>query len=310
MSKSIYKLPKGYATLMAFYMDQLARWPVPYESRFVSTRYGETHLIASGAPDAPPLILLRGAGDNALLWAPLISQLSRSFRTYAVDVIGEAGQSAPTRPAYRGSAYGEWLVELFDALKLERTNVAGTSRGGWLTLKIAQFAPERINGIVPLCAEGIAPVRLSFLWQMLPVLLWSSHTTVQRLLRFLTPPALAVHPALVEERLLVYQTFRQSRQRPPLFTDAELRQIQAPTLLLYGDYEQVYNLQAIRQRVVQLPANFQLDVIPHAGHVLDYDQPEAVSARMMQFLQKVSFADSAREEHGGGRGARERHFAG
>jgi hypothetical protein len=53
MNKTIYKSPKGYKTLMAFYEANLERWPVPYECLTVPTRHGETHLIASGPPDAP-----------------------------------------------------------------------------------------------------------------------------------------------------------------------------------------------------------------------------------------------------------------
>lgn len=285
MSKTIYKSPEGYATLMAFYDGHLKRWPVPYECLTVSTRYGDTHLIASGPPDAPPLMLLRGAGGNALLWASAIVHLSRDFRAYAVDVIGESGKSAPNRPPYKGPAYGEWMVDVFDALKIERANVAGTSRGGWLTLKIAHFAPERVHRIVPMCAEGIAPISLQFLRHMFPVLAFPGRKTVTSLLRFLTPSNLPVPEYLVEERTMVYKTFRQSGMRPPLFTDGELRQISALTLLLYGEQDVVYNLSAIRKRAAHLPANFHIDVIPNAGHILDYDQPEAVSARIVKFIR-------------------------
>ncbi len=287
MSSYIYKSPESYARLMAFYDEHLRRWPVPYESLTVPTRQGNTHLIASGSPEAPPLLLLRGTGGNALLWATSIPYLSQHFRTYALDVIGESGKSAPNRPTYQGPAYGEWLVDVLDALQIERASIAGTSRGGWLTLKMAHFAPERVHSIVPLCAEGIAPIRLQFFWHILPVLAFPSRKSVSRLLRFLTPAHLPIHAYLVEERVMVYQTFRQSRQRPPLFTDDELRQISAPTLLLYGEQEVVYSLTAVRERVSRLPANFHLDVIPDAGHVLDYDQPERVCARLCAFVESI-----------------------
>ena len=70
-----------------------------------------------------------------------------------------------------------------------------------------------------------------------------------------------------------------------MFTDDELRQISAPTLLLYGEQDVVYDLNAIRKRAARLPANFHIEVIPNAGHVLDYDQPEAVSARVVEFIR-------------------------
>ena len=43
----------------------LARCPLPLESRVVDTRYGQTHILASGAPDAPPLFVFHGWIGNA-----------------------------------------------------------------------------------------------------------------------------------------------------------------------------------------------------------------------------------------------------
>jgi pimeloyl-ACP methyl ester carboxylesterase len=120
---------------------------------------------------------------------------------------------------------------------------------------------------------------------MFPVLAFAGRKTVTNLLRFLTPHNLPVHEHLVEERLIVYKTFRQSWMRPPMFTDDELRQIRAPTLLLYGEQEVGYDVNAVRERVARLPTNFHVEVIPNAGHVLDYDQPETVCARIIKFIR-------------------------
>jgi pimeloyl-ACP methyl ester carboxylesterase len=73
-----------------------------------------------------------------------------------------------------------------------------------------------------------------------------------------------------------------------MFTNEELHQINAPTLLLYGEHDKVYNLNTIRRRAASLPANFHVEVIPDAGHVLDYDQPELVSAHIVKFIRDGS----------------------
>ena len=149
-NSSLYKSAGGYAAVMAFYDANLKRWPVPYECFTLPTRYGETHLIASGPADAPPLVLMRGAGGNATIWTPSIGYLSRYFRTYALDVIGETGKSAPARPSYKSPAYGEWLLDVFDALRIERANVAGTSR----RLADVEDCSIRARTSEPHCANG------------------------------------------------------------------------------------------------------------------------------------------------------------
>lgn len=60
----LYRSPEGYAAMMAAYDATLNRWPIPYECLTVPTRHGETHLIASSAPEAPPLVLLGGRGGE------------------------------------------------------------------------------------------------------------------------------------------------------------------------------------------------------------------------------------------------------
>ncbi len=281
----LYRSTEGYAAMMAAYDTTLGHWPVPYECLTVPTRHGETHLIVSGAPEAPPLILLGGAGSNATRWLPNIADLSRAFRTYAVDGIGESGKSAPNRPSYRGHAYGEWLVDVFDALKIERANVVGISRGGWLTLKIAIFAPERVNRIVPMSAQGLARLSLKFLLHMAPVQLFPNERNILRLVRFSTSPNLPMNERNAERILLIFKHYRSNRSIVPDFTDDELRRISAPTLLIWGEYEAAYNVAKATHRATRFIPNVCVEVIPNAGHTVSDDQPEIVNSRIVKFLR-------------------------
>lgn len=281
---SLYRTPAGYTAMMTAYNATLESWPVPYKCLTVPTRHGKTHLIASGQADAPPLILLGGAGSNATRWLPNIAALSQRFHVYAIDGIGESGKSASNRPPYRGNAYGEWLVDIFDALQIERANVVGISRGGWLTLKIASFAPDRVNRIVPMSAQGLAPLSLRFLLHMAQVLLFPSEQNILNLARFTTSPNLPVNERNVERILLIFKHYRSNRSLVPDFTDDELRRISAPTLLLWGEYETVYNVAKATQRAMRLIPNVCAVVIPNAGHTISDDQPEIVSERIVQFI--------------------------
>jgi pimeloyl-ACP methyl ester carboxylesterase len=52
---------------------------------------------ACGQPDAPPLVLLHGAGFNSVSWMGDVATWAQRFRVFAVDIIGHPGLSAPTR---------------------------------------------------------------------------------------------------------------------------------------------------------------------------------------------------------------------
>jgi hypothetical protein len=64
---SVYASLKGQARCMAAYDAALARWPVPYEQLDLPTRFGSTHIIASGPKDAPALLLLHGRWATATI---------------------------------------------------------------------------------------------------------------------------------------------------------------------------------------------------------------------------------------------------
>ena len=64
----------------------------------IPTRFGTTHVAASGAKDAEPLVLLHGYMATLTMWAPNIADFSKHYRIYALDVMGQPGKSTPTEP--------------------------------------------------------------------------------------------------------------------------------------------------------------------------------------------------------------------
>lgn len=110
---------------MAHYDAAVARLPIPYESLMVPTRFGETHALAMGDRDAPPVVLLHGLVADALAMRKMFPDFAQSYRVYAPDAIGFSGKSAPTRPNLDG--YVAWLLELLDALELDKADLVGIS---------------------------------------------------------------------------------------------------------------------------------------------------------------------------------------
>jgi hypothetical protein len=78
-TKSIYKSPEGQKAILAFYDSILAQWPVPNEKLNISTRYGDTFVIASGDEAAPPLVLLHGSSTNSAIWSSDVVEYSRHY---------------------------------------------------------------------------------------------------------------------------------------------------------------------------------------------------------------------------------------
>lgn len=142
-----FRTDEGRAQYLATYNEILALWPVPYESKFVPTSHGTTHVLVCGPEGAPPLVLLHAYAFSAASWYAQVGALAAGHRVYAVDVMGDMTQTLQTRHFKNRTETAQWLRELLDALGIQKTVMAGHSYGGWLTLNFALCAPERVERI-------------------------------------------------------------------------------------------------------------------------------------------------------------------
>ena len=93
----------------------------------------------------------------------------KHFRVYAVDIIGEAGFSAPSRPPLASEAHALWLDDVMQALSLTRASMVGVSLGGWLALDYATRRPERVESVVVLCPGGVGRQKMRIVFKTVPL---------------------------------------------------------------------------------------------------------------------------------------------
>lgn len=265
-AQSIYKSPAGERVVADLYDRALENWPIPFETRYISTRYGDTFVIAGGAGTAPTLVLLHGAGTNSAIWAGDVAAYSRYYRVYAVDLLGEPGKSAPNRPAWDSPAYAEWLEDVFDALEIERATILGISQGGWTALKFATYQPERVQKLVLMCPGGVAPDRLSFLIRVVPLSLLGEWGT-RRIVRMLYGSQ-PIPDGVEEITTLVTRHFKARMGVLPIFSDAELQRLTMPTLVLGGAQDALRDMDKIGARLQELLPHAQVTILPEGGHAL------------------------------------------
>lgn len=76
---------KGEAEYVSAYDAVLKLWPVPFEEIDITTRFGTTHVIASGSKELPSLLLLHATGASSTIWFPNIGTLLGSGTGNVVD---------------------------------------------------------------------------------------------------------------------------------------------------------------------------------------------------------------------------------
>ncbi len=280
----MFRTSQGQARYFAAYDATLALWPGPVESFDVQTRCGPTHIHACGSKDAPPLVLLHGAAISSTMWYPNIAALSQTYCVYAPDTVGEMGKSVSTRPMKKPSDFVEWLSDVFDGLQLKQAHVVGLSAGGFIAFQFAFSAPDRVKKLILLSPAGLLPFWPLFYLRMAAAIFvpFLSPRSRQMLLLGVFSPVIA--PAI--KQMLTPNDFRYQMFLPPAFTDEQLRQIKAPTLLLLGEHEVIYNPQTALVRAQRLIPQLEAESILQAGHALNFDQPEIVNRRILEFLNK------------------------
>lgn len=159
-----FRSAQARARFLARYDRRAADWPVAAESRRVDTSLGQTFVRVSGPADAPPLVLLHGAGGSSLQWAANVGAFARHFRVFAVDMLYDNGRSVHARLARSPEELTAWLDELFDGLGLsEGIHLAGLSYGGWLASQYALHFPGRLRTLI-LLAPVFTVLPLSLGW--------------------------------------------------------------------------------------------------------------------------------------------------
>ncbi|MBB2915512.1 pimeloyl-ACP methyl ester carboxylesterase [Streptosporangium becharense] len=268
----IYVSPEGARTVEQRYREYLERWPVPSEHLRVPTRQGETFVVACGPKDAPPLMLLHGSMANTSMWMADVAAWSRDFRVYAVDMIGEPGLSAPSRPPLASDAYALWLDDVLQGLGVRRVSIVGVSLGGWLATDYATRNPERVDRLALLCPGGIGRQKTGWLLLALLLLSFGKWGRRKALGVILGPTAPATTPeaqAFGEYMMLINKHFRPRREKIPVFDDDALRRLTMPMLVIVGGLDTVLDSHDTRRRLEQAVPHATVNLLPDAGHLLE-----------------------------------------
>lgn len=120
------------------------------QSRTILLAYRDTAQESTGIP----IVLVHGSPGSGEVLQKLADLLAPQFRVIVPDLPG-FGASTRDLPDYSFRVHGEYLIELLDALHIDRAQFVGFSMGGGVVLSIADLAPQRVAALVMLSAIGV-----------------------------------------------------------------------------------------------------------------------------------------------------------
>jgi pimeloyl-ACP methyl ester carboxylesterase len=266
-------------------------WPLPFESRCVQTRFGNTHTVVCGPSDAAPLLLLHAAtGFGATQWYPNVADLAQQYHVHAVDFIGSAGKGSQTAPILSEHDCATWLSDLLDELGLDRAHMAGSSQGGWLALNFALKQPARVTSLALLAPAAaiwpISPLMRAFIriGPLMPA--WSGPPSIKALFG----GRAEIDPRIVRLLSMHLKHFRYQDRAvfPTPFTDEALCGLPTRNLLLVPEYERIYDPHKALERAQRLIPRLEAELVMGVGHLINMEAPVLTSQRLLRFFGEAA----------------------
>lgn len=108
----------------------------------------ELSYLEWGNPEKPPLLLLHGLADQAVVWSSLGKELASDYHIIAPDLRGHGESSKPDETHYTFPEVIADLEALCDALGWQSAHILGHSWGAKVIAYWAQKNPQRFRSMV------------------------------------------------------------------------------------------------------------------------------------------------------------------
>lgn len=217
-----------------------------------------------------PLVLLHGLSGSTRWWRKNIPFLARHFTLIMADLAG-FGRGRGQR--FRLNDAAEALLRWLEDMRLTQFSLIGHSMGGYIAADMAARAGSSVRRLVLVDAAGM-PIRRTLLRNTL-ALAESLPRLPRDFLPVLMGDALRAGPLTLARATLQILSNQ---------LGGRLAQIHSDTLIIWGENDRLLPLEIGRRLHRALP-HARFEVIPGAGHVPMWDQPERFNQTVLAFLQ-------------------------
>ncbi|MDT5315627.1 MAG: 2-hydroxymuconate-semialdehyde hydrolase [Mycobacterium sp.] len=257
-----------------------------------------THYLEAGSGD--PVIMLHGSGPGVSAtanWQHNIETLAKRFRVLAPDIVGFGDTERPADVVYSLRTWTDHVWAFLDAHHIEAASVVGNSLGGRIAMQMATDQPERITKMVLMGAPGVGMTLTAGLTAL------RAYQPSPDAMRDLLRNYFAVDPAMITDDLVriryeasvangafeAYQAmFTDPRHAGSELgiTEAEVRAIATPTLLVHGREDQVVPL-AVSITMLALFPHADLHVFSACGHWTQIERAHEFSTLVANYLERA-----------------------
>ncbi|MEU4486720.1 alpha/beta hydrolase [Streptomyces purpurascens] len=271
---------------------------VEFSQGFLQAGPYRTRYLHTGDDSKPLLLLLHGITGHAEAYVRNLRAHGEQFNTYAIDFIGHGYSFKPDHPL-EIRHYLDQIQHVLDALGTERAYFSGESLGGWVTARMAQQHPDRVERIVLNTMGGTManPKVMERLYTLsMEAAEDPSWDRVRARLEWLMADPAMVTDDLIRTRQAIFEQpdwklaceMNMALQNPEIrrrnmISDDDLRSIAAEALVIWTTKDPSGPVDEGR-RISQLIPKGRLAVIENAGHWPQYEQTDEFNRIHLDFL--------------------------
>jgi pimeloyl-ACP methyl ester carboxylesterase len=248
-----------------------------------------------------PLVLLHGFPLNRTIWSSQVRGLSDVARVIAPDLSGFGGSAGGTGPKERIAAsmdeHAEDVIALLDSLHIESIVLGGVSMGGYVAMAFHRKFAHRLRGLILVDTRAGADTEKDKEARNGAMALArekGSAAIAERMLEKMLAPSMARADEALKRRLLelmsaqpvegVVASLTAIRDRSSSIES--VTRIRVPTLVVCGSEDALIPPSESVVLRDAIPGAV-LEEIAGAGHLPNYEKPEAFERVVRAFLERL-----------------------
>jgi pimeloyl-ACP methyl ester carboxylesterase len=251
------------------------------------------HYLEAGR--GSPVVLLHGLGGDGSRWRPNIEPLAKDFHVFALDQIG-FGESDKPLANYHTGMLAEFLVGFLKAAGIPKASLVGNSMGAGVALYTAVHYPEMVDRIVLADGGGYRSTAGAAAAPPTPEALRRrqlqnsvTRDETREFFRILFHDKSLVTEKMVDEQLTLrlraaftITKMQEAGERGSL-TEQEVRSVKAPTLVVWGKYDELANPAGADRLEKTIPGARKV-IIDNCGHMPQLERADEFNRLVRDFL--------------------------
>jgi 3-oxoadipate enol-lactonase len=241
---------------------------------------------SNGGGHGQPIVFSHGILMDKSMFDPQVAALSPDYRVITWDERGHGGTAATGPFSYWDSAKD--VIGLLDHLGIDSAVLAGMSQGGFLSLRAALLAPERVRGLVLIDTQaGLEdPASAESYQQLHEIWMAQGPEPVQEIVS-----AIILGPGewsdwyakwAAADRDQFSLAFGALTERDDL--TARLGEISVPALIVHGTEDAAIPMARAEEVRDGLAGEVSFAAIEGGSHAANVSHPEAVNDAILNFM--------------------------